>query len=63
MSHAPLPTDPVTLVQSLDSKQIAARLEELAAEQDALRVLFRSARARERAQRQRQAKEAAHGSH
>jgi hypothetical protein len=42
----PTPTDPVGIVNSLDADAIEARLIELDAEASALRVLFRSARAR-----------------
>jgi hypothetical protein len=45
--------DPRHLVESLDSAAILHRLEELAAEEAALRVLLRAARARERQQGQR----------
>jgi hypothetical protein len=41
-------TDPVELLRSLDADALQARLERLQAEADALRVLLRSARARER---------------
>jgi hypothetical protein len=65
MSQTQLPTDPIRIVESLDADLIAARLAELSAEQRALRVLLRSARARqvarERQERQRR-EEAAHGS-
>jgi hypothetical protein len=46
------PADPVAIVQSLDADAIAARLDELAREEQALRVLLRSARARQKGQRQ-----------
>jgi hypothetical protein len=62
MSRATIPTDPVALVQSLDPDQIARRLEALAAEERALRVLLRSARAREQALRRRQRREEANAS-
>jgi hypothetical protein len=47
------PTDAAKLVKSLDADEIARRLEELADEERALRVLLRSARARENAVRRR----------
>ena len=47
----PNPTDPVNIVKTLDGDSIAARLTELDAEASALRVLLRSARARENVQR------------
>ena len=37
------PPDPVSLIDTLDPDAIAARLEELVREQDALRVLLRAA--------------------
>jgi hypothetical protein len=42
-------TDPVKLVEGLDSATIQKRLRQIGAEEDALRVLLRAARARERA--------------
>jgi hypothetical protein len=57
MSRATRPADPVALIQSLDPDAIARRLDELAAEEHALRVLLRSARARQQAQRRRDAQE------
>jgi hypothetical protein len=45
--------DPVGFVRTLDADAIAARLAEIEAEASALRVLLRSARARERARRDR----------
>jgi hypothetical protein len=54
-----LPTDPAQLLDTLDADAIQERLDEIARESRALRVLLRSARARQRpASRQRQ--EAAH---
>jgi hypothetical protein len=53
-------TDAVALIQGLDADQIARRLEELDAEAQALRVLLRSARARERARTRRQLTEVSH---
>jgi hypothetical protein len=62
MSHtkpsSPTPTDAVALVENLDPDAIAKRLDELVAEERALRVLLHSARARQQAQRRRQQKEA-----
>jgi hypothetical protein len=51
--------DPIALLRRLTSEQIRARMDELNAEQEALRVLLRSALARERTA---QRKEAAHAS-
>jgi hypothetical protein len=45
------PTDPVALINGLNADQITKRLEELTAEEQALRVLLRSARARDGARR------------
>jgi hypothetical protein len=45
--------NPSELVNSLDAEAIAARLDELEREAQALRVLLRSARARQGAQRRR----------
>lgn len=45
--HPPSP-DPLALVESLDPDAIAAQIEELDRQQRALRVLLRSARARQR---------------
>jgi hypothetical protein len=63
---ATLPADPIRLVRDLDADAIAARLVELEAEASALRVLLRSARAREnarkRASRPTREKEVAHAS-
>jgi hypothetical protein len=59
----PTPTDAVHLLRALDADAIAARLAELAAEERALRVLLRSARAREQATRRQQRREAADGAH
>jgi hypothetical protein len=53
MSTADTITDPVKVLRELDADAIAARLEELDAEARALRVLLRSARARQSAQRRR----------
>jgi hypothetical protein len=47
-------TDAVTLIEALDPDQISRRLDELVAEERALRVLLRSARARQQARRRRQ---------
>jgi hypothetical protein len=47
----PTPTDPVSIVKTLDADAIQARLDALDAEASALRVLLRSARARQNAQR------------
>jgi hypothetical protein len=44
-----MPDDPVTLLSHLPADAIRARMDELEAEQRALRVLLRSALARERA--------------
>lgn len=49
----PNPSDPVSIVNTLDADSIAKRIAELDAEASALRVLLRSARARENAQRRR----------
>jgi hypothetical protein len=57
MSRADVQTDPVALVRSLDADEIARRLTDLAAEERALRVLLRSARAREQARRRQQQRE------
>jgi hypothetical protein len=57
MNTVALPPDLTTLVKSLDADAIAHRLEELVAEEQAVRVLLRSARAREQAQRRRQQRE------
>jgi hypothetical protein len=57
MNTADVQTDPVALVRSLDADQIARRLEELAAEERALRVLLRSARARQQGQLRRERRE------
>jgi uncharacterized pyridoxal phosphate-containing UPF0001 family protein len=57
MRHATQQTDATTIVHSLDAEQIAERLNELAAEQQALRVLLRSARAREQVRRRRERRE------
>jgi hypothetical protein len=46
-------TDAVALVQQLDPDAIRRRLDELDAEASALRVLYRSARARQSAARRR----------
>ena len=46
--------DSIAIIQSLDAEEVAQRLEELAAEDHALLVLPRSARARQQAQRCRQ---------
>jgi hypothetical protein len=57
-------TDPVAALAALDPDTIAKRLEELAAERQALMVLLRSARARDQAKRRQHAsrgKGAAHG--
>lgn len=43
--------DATTIVESLDADAIRQRLEQLGREQDALRVLLRAARARQRGQR------------
>jgi hypothetical protein len=53
----PNPTDPVSIVKTLDADAIAARLAELDSEASALRVLLRSARAREQALRRCQQRE------
>jgi hypothetical protein len=53
MSRVPVPTDPTTLLRTLDPEQIARRLDELDAEAKALRVLLRAVRARKQAQRRR----------
>jgi hypothetical protein len=51
MAENPEPeiTDPMALLRSLDVETIEARLDALNREQSALRVLLRSARARQRA--------------
>jgi hypothetical protein len=49
-----VPTDPVAIIDTLDADAIAERLEQLDRERDALRVLLRSARARQRAAARRQ---------
>jgi hypothetical protein len=54
MSRAERQPDAVALVMSLDADQISRRLEELAAEERALRVLLRTARAREQGRPRRQ---------
>jgi hypothetical protein len=51
MSPTTPPTDPVRLLDALDADAIAARLQELDREARALRVLLRSARARQRRNR------------
>lgn len=43
-----VPADPMALLKSLSADAISARLDELDQERDALRVLLRSARVRER---------------
>jgi hypothetical protein len=53
-TRAPAIDDPLKLVNTLDANAIASRLEELDAERAALRVLLRSARARETAARRRE---------
>ena len=57
------PPDPVSLIDTLDPDAIAARLEELVREQDALRVLLRAARARRRGQQARPPSEKAEVAH
>jgi hypothetical protein len=52
--------EPRRLIESLDSSAIRARLIELQSEQDALRVLLRAARARERAQARKREASGAH---
>jgi hypothetical protein len=47
-------TDPIKFVETLSAAAIAERLEQLAREDSALRVLLRAARARERVDRRRQ---------
>jgi hypothetical protein len=62
-STAKPPTDPIRFIESLDADQIAERLAQLSAEERALRVLLRSARARQAAKgRQRKREEAADAS-
>jgi hypothetical protein len=51
-------TDPLSFVKTLDPDAIASRLAELDAEASALRVLLRSARARENALRRQERWEA-----
>jgi hypothetical protein len=63
MTRATLPADPVALIQSLDPDAIARRLDELVAEERALRVLLRSARARRQAELRRQAREEVRRAH
>jgi hypothetical protein len=53
-------TDPTVLVNNLDADAIEARLEELEAQAKALRVLLRSARARDAARRRAKGKGAGH---
>jgi hypothetical protein len=48
MTKSNLRSDPVALFTSLTPDEIESRLRELAAEENALRVLLRSLRARER---------------
>jgi hypothetical protein len=50
-SNDPHAADPVALLESLDPEAIAARLDELEREAQALRVLLRSARARQGARK------------
>jgi hypothetical protein len=52
-------TNPVALLESLDADAIAARLDELEREAQALRVLLRSARARQGAKKRAEAHPAA----
>jgi hypothetical protein len=54
----PLP-DPVSVLKALNAEAIRARLAELDAEASALRVLLRSARAREQALRRQRREEVA----
>jgi hypothetical protein len=58
----PTPPDPVSIVKMLDADAIEARLAELDAEATALRVLLRSARAREAVLRRRHRREEADAS-
>jgi hypothetical protein len=58
MDAAKLPQNLVSIVNTLDGNAIAARLRELDAEASALRVLLRSARARENARRREPQKKA-----
>jgi hypothetical protein len=54
METSTSPLDPLDLLRSLHADQLAKRLDELVAESKALRVLLRSARAREAARRRQQ---------
>jgi hypothetical protein len=56
----PTPADPLDFVKTLDAEAIASRIAQLDAEASALRVLLRSARARETALRRQERKEAKH---
>jgi len=55
-----MPDTLISDIQKLTGDEIARRLDELADEERTLRVLLRSARARERAQRQRQIADHSH---
>jgi hypothetical protein len=48
MSTAALPPGPGAVVEDLDPDVLVLRIDELERQQDALRVLFRAARARQR---------------
>jgi hypothetical protein len=57
MATRTLPTDPAALIEGLDPEQIRRELEELDSRARALRVLFRSAVARQRARRRSEERE------
>jgi hypothetical protein len=60
MATPAVPTDPAALIEGLDPEQIRRELEDLDGRARALRVLLRSALARQRAQRRRERQEAGH---
>jgi hypothetical protein len=51
MTHDPTTADPVALLARLTLEQVESRLRDLTVEEDALRILLRSLRARERARK------------